>query len=406
MKLHRAYLTGLAASSALFFAGAALAQAECTKTCPSGQQCEWVYSDCPPVAPCEPGANCPTSDCSSQAVETCVDIPGCKTDADCGSGATCVEQTAQQCSGSAVACAPGMECPPPEPPTCSDYKYRSCIAKPCEADADCGEGFTCEATCGGVDPTSGGSGSVGTSTGTAGAASGGPAELVAPPSTGTGGTTSTDPKVAPPGSAGGSTSADPVPPVPMPTLDGGAGCTQVKQCVLKPVPCNADSDCATGWKCNVVSASTGGCAGPGTEAPGAPAPNTDPGASADAGAAIPDPGTLPPMPTCDPMPTIVIKQCQPPNYTGPGKGGDGSVGLPTSGNGQPSPGGEQTGAPPTAPTPAAPGGGDDGASSGSASPSSSDDGGCQIGAGRSSVGSAALLGLLGLIGIGRRRRRA
>jgi len=77
----------------------------------------------------------------------------CEADADCGEGFKCVAAEICECSvGAAVpACPEGEECPEPEPvpePVCecqpTGEKYCEPDEIPCEVGADCPDGWTCE----------------------------------------------------------------------------------------------------------------------------------------------------------------------------------------------------------------------------------------------------------------------
>jgi len=148
---------------------------ECTTDadCGAGLVCESVGgTDCA-VPACPEGMECPEVDCTSEEIFACVpDRSACASDADCAEGLQCETYTYEQCSGggSVPPCAPGEECPEPEPveTECETITESYCLPPylgTCTADADCGPGFTCEEyeNCGCT--SSGDSGSSGSSDG-------------------------------------------------------------------------------------------------------------------------------------------------------------------------------------------------------------------------------------------------
>lgn len=104
----------------------------------------------------------------------------CATDADCGQAMVCRSQTVTTCTGGAAApvkCDPNTVCEPTPvlPPTCSDSTLSQCAYRwqlPCNADADCGDGFLCQpstmTTCSGSTPGTAGSAGTGTATASSG----------------------------------------------------------------------------------------------------------------------------------------------------------------------------------------------------------------------------------------------
>jgi MYXO-CTERM domain-containing protein len=127
---------------------------ECTTDadCGAGFVCESVGgTDCA-VPTCPEGTECPEVDCTSEEIFACVpDRSACTSDADCAEGLQCETYTYEQCSGggSVPPCAPGEDCPQPEPvePECETITESYCLPPylgACTADADCGPGFTCE----------------------------------------------------------------------------------------------------------------------------------------------------------------------------------------------------------------------------------------------------------------------
>lgn len=109
-----------------------------------GGGCDAVYCD---------GADCPPQPtCDAVDIYGCVPGP-CDTDADCGDGQVCHEFVEEECSGATAApceeTPEGVVCEAPDPvePECTTTSERMCTptwALPCEADNDCGPGFTCE----------------------------------------------------------------------------------------------------------------------------------------------------------------------------------------------------------------------------------------------------------------------
>jgi len=121
--------------------------------CPTGYVCDVVGGvGCATVA-CPPDEPCPEPEpCENQVFMGCVPAP-CTDDADCGEGMVCLSVSYEICSASTCAdivCPEGAECPEPEPcDTRSECEQRNeafCAPSwvaPCQADADCGEGFNC-----------------------------------------------------------------------------------------------------------------------------------------------------------------------------------------------------------------------------------------------------------------------
>jgi hypothetical protein len=152
----------------------------------------------------------------------------------------CYTETQQECD-TAPPCA-GGDCPQTDTGSCHDVTQSGCVPQyflPCEADADCGAGFTCVAeedcSCAGSAPSSGGS------SGSAGSSG---ANDPTPPAE----------KPAPDADAG---AGDPAPD-PGATPDGGTSepppdcvCTKTdrKSCSLKVVVCSVDEGCPAGWTC-------------------------------------------------------------------------------------------------------------------------------------------------------------
>lgn len=154
----------------LMVAAPAMAQdSECNADadCTNGFTCQVVGAyDCakPEPAPGDGDSVDEPVDCGSGEIKMCVPPPPSACDpaqgnADCGSGLVCVTYTFEECSGGGRDDAPPCSmvdeqngtCPEPEPvepPTCQSKAESLCVPKylaPCQADADCGGGFTCVA---------------------------------------------------------------------------------------------------------------------------------------------------------------------------------------------------------------------------------------------------------------------
>jgi uncharacterized protein (TIGR03382 family) len=138
-----------------FAATGALAQdIPCTSDadCGEGQIC--ALTDCAQPCDTDVDPNCEPTDCGTGV--TCIDIgepppPNCTADADCAEGERCITETFETCVDTGCACPdgdPACECPPPPPEgECATETFSYCAppwAAACDADADCGAGFTCE----------------------------------------------------------------------------------------------------------------------------------------------------------------------------------------------------------------------------------------------------------------------
>jgi MYXO-CTERM domain-containing protein len=144
----RRSLTLLASGGvALLSAGSVLAQEECAADadCAAGFVCEVVgVSGCAAPA-CEPGVDCDMvpMTCESEEFYGCVPAP-CSTDADCGAGMVC-EVTVTDCSTVSQSCDRDGNCTETMSAPC-ETSDAQCVYQwqtACEADADCGAGFTC-----------------------------------------------------------------------------------------------------------------------------------------------------------------------------------------------------------------------------------------------------------------------
>jgi MYXO-CTERM domain-containing protein len=230
-------LSLLAAAAVTFTSGAAHAGPSCSKNsdCLKGFLCQTSSAvACPEIA-CAPNEPCIPPVCDTTPVSACVPGP-CSADSDCATGMACVAQ-AQNCATPATPpCAAGATCPTVvvDAGACGST-VKQCIPRydlPCQADSDCGSGFTCKADqecgCAGSGGTSGtGSPPVGTTT-----------------TTGAG-----------------------APDQPAPAVDGGAAppscsCTNLptSHCEINVINCQATGDCPAQWSCVAPPSAATGCA--------------------------------------------------------------------------------------------------------------------------------------------------
>ncbi len=230
----RTTLAALSFALPLAFGTVASAQSACGDgpACPENWECRTEPAPCLAV-PCDrEGGECEPVDCDDSTSSYCAPLP-CTSDSQCGDGMVCYSETREECE-SAPPCADG-DCPMTDS-VCSPVTESGCVPRymlPCEADVDCGVGFTCEAE---EECACSGGGSSGGSAG------------------GSGAEPAPDEKAAPDGGA-----ADPVPPSDggEATPDGGTPtppecvCTPTdrKSCSLKVVACSVDEGCPAGWTC-------------------------------------------------------------------------------------------------------------------------------------------------------------
>jgi hypothetical protein len=119
--------------------------------CAHGFSCEVTGgSTCAAARPCAMGESCPPPPaCDPVVFRECRPGP-CTHDADCAEDMICFSERSETCSVAPIApCAPGASCPPPRPPVCETHVRQSCAPRyvlPCEADSDCGAGFSCSVT--------------------------------------------------------------------------------------------------------------------------------------------------------------------------------------------------------------------------------------------------------------------
>ena len=182
-----------------------------------------------------PGTTDPGTTTTS-TVSSCQPAP-CTVDIDCAAGMVCHAETLTTCSGGGKAeppCPADTKCESTvtDPPVCTSQTVSTCTYKwalPCNADADCGDGFACQPSV--TTSCSGGTGGGGT-VGTGTVSSGSPGtELVADSCT-------------------------------MTTKFPGS-------CHPVAVTCATSADCPSNWICqdNVTVVGTGGIAGAGGAAP-------------------------------------------------------------------------------------------------------------------------------------------
>ncbi|MCL2448231.1 MAG: rhomboid family intramembrane serine protease [Polyangiaceae bacterium] len=347
--------------------------------CAKGFSCQVSgVSGCPKVACPTPAADgaAPECDPCTPVMSYSCQPASCTTDADCGSGMACITNTSGGCSSSGVACAPGDECLPPSPPTCTTTTSSVCTFRynlPCTQDADCGDNFTCtpyaNETCG---TSAGTTGVVGIGTAT-------PAPPTAP----------IDAQAAPPPAAD----------------DASIGCTtttlSTSHCVPHTITCSADTDCPATWTCPPAPLPSGPrCAA---------APDGSTAGCVDVGATpVASPSTCePPYYNGGPAGPNTAGSSETLGVSGSGSGSGGSSGSRGSGNANTDAGAT---APATAPGPR----GNTGAaqtSEGAPPPAANgdgpreSDGGCQMGPAPATGASGALFALLGALVVFARRRK-
>lgn len=216
-------------------ASAAFAQDDCSSSadCEVGFVCGVIGSSGCAAEPCpDDGSDCKPVDCAPEEFYGCVAAP-CESDADCGTDMVCQTEEWGSCSG-APPCDADGNCEPAPEPACETGTTSQCVYKwdtSCEADADCGEGFTCEQAEAGCDCASSGGGS--------------------------------DPAVPEEGDDGGE--ADfappaedppqgelPLPPEEEPT-DCGCGEPEIfTYCAAEEISCESNDDCPSSWTCEAI----------------------------------------------------------------------------------------------------------------------------------------------------------
>ena len=357
---------GFASSAALFAVFAvvpSVARASCKvdSDCPKGWTCDEATSEI-----CS-GSSCPDNDptCSSEEVcETVSEyecVPGtCSADADCADGMTCYEYVDESCEDYRQNCtSAGSDCEPR--PECDTSTQSACLPQwipPCTEDADCGAGFTCVAqqmcecstTSRPIDATAGAGSDV-----ASGGASDGPSDS-----------------------------------------DTDCTCTTADEKRCEPVEekqtCDADSECPSGWTCEELTTTEDSCTA------------SEPAPSAAGAAGAPESDAYAPECTTT---TSTEKLCMPQYFD--------LVGVSASGAGDSAAlGGDDDDDDASVPVDRGETKGDDDDDTNGAAgheetlgtdKSSSDDGcGCRVGPGRGAP-SGLWLGVLGLVGLGLRRRR-
>lgn len=236
--------------------------------CPAGLACQEVGGSACATPACPPGEPCPEpTPCEPTVYYACVapPPPPCASDSDCGDGLTCIIETYEVCSAGGAVGAPeslpggasdGSGTGTDPVVDCSTETYSYCAPRwmgPCTVDADCGDGFTCEpelsCACSGSDggsvPPDAGTGSSGSSSGSAGGGSSGSAGGAPTPAPDGSGASTPTPD-------GSGTSVDP------------CGCepTGSNYCALpaEPTECSTASDCPTDWTCEELPVSDAPCA--------------------------------------------------------------------------------------------------------------------------------------------------
>jgi len=369
----------LAGGSALLGANAAMAQTCTTKAdCPDGFICKSYGTVCTDIA-CPDGMACPKSVSDCQDVLECVP-PDCTEDSECPKGMVCEAYQESDCPPfTEIDCPPGADCPKQsaEPAPCTEVTKHACTARyrvACKADADCGDGFKCieGETC----ECSGSSGSGSSPT---------PSMIQPmrpiPP--------------APPADGGMAMGDEPNPPPAEP--DCPCAPSGTFYCELQEAPCTDASDCPDDFTCEsnpntAVCASTEPAQAPGTAGAGSSNGPQDAGA-----APAPDPAIDP----CGVDASAPKNVCLPPYWNIGGGRGAAEAGLAKGAPGTLADGNSNKGAPT-----AASGNDVSGMNPSDSSESKASDA-CSVSAPGARGGSALQwFGLLGLVGLLRRRRHA
>lgn len=129
-------------------------ECESDEDCPSGFTCNVQMLPCP-APDCGPNQDCPPADCPAESVAFCEWTPStCADDSDCGEGEFCHVVESSECTGATSPCEIGengeviCEENNEEDVECESQTESYCLPRyllSCEEDADCGEGFSCEA---------------------------------------------------------------------------------------------------------------------------------------------------------------------------------------------------------------------------------------------------------------------
>ncbi len=209
--------------------------------CAKGFECTVVGTSGCGAAPCAPGSSCPEPEPCETVVEKACTPAHCESNADCAEGMVCFE-FATDCVATCRACPPDQEeecgC---DARACDPQPNKMCAPRyvlPCQAAADCGEGFTCEEQL----------------------------------SCGCSGSAGSEPAEPPPGPAPAADRAAPADGDAAPPPDCSCEPSGVMACIPKDITCTTGSDCPVGWTCTPE---------PSAEVPGC--------SSGDCGAAAPQP---------------------------------------------------------------------------------------------------------------------
>lgn len=231
--LPRLLLAACAAAGLLALVSTSQAR-ECAddSECPKGFTCEQTVNlACPEIA-CAPDTECEPIECDSGPLYECVSVE-CDSDDDCAEGMVCHTETWRLCADGCPEGASDEECQQQES-ACEEQSESSCVpryALACEADGDCGPGFSCLEieSCG--------------CAGSAGSA--GSAEPAPDPNAGDAGGEEMEPQAEP------GDSPPPEDAVPQDLEDPNCFCepTGAYQCELNIVACDTSDDCPEGFEC-------------------------------------------------------------------------------------------------------------------------------------------------------------
>jgi hypothetical protein len=362
-----------------FFAAVGLIAPAAAQTCKADGDCPQGYTCVSEGVTTEPAPACPpNADCARLAVDGSVSTgtilicepKTCSVDSDCGAGLVCHDQVSGGCSGGVaqVICAPGTPCdagtPTKTDPSCTTTTTKQCAFKwelPCNAAADCGDGFTCQPSV-----------AIGCS---AGSADGGGGTF----SSG-GGSSSSGAALFPDSGANAPTP---------PAVDAGTppNCTTTTSfpgtCEPKATTCAVDTDCPALWKCTSIAL---------------PEPVSAGATSGDAAAIAPVPGGKG-VATDAGVEMVCVSPLGGYGYAEPGETSTGGVPN-TAGTGAANADGGATPSPPTSSK------GGAGASNGlDGTSTAAAGGGCAVAGGGAEPAGLLLLALVGMSCARRRRSR-
>ncbi len=118
--------------------------------CGAGMTCEIVGGVACAEPVCPEGEACDPVPCEEETIYACVPAPEpeCQTDADCGAGFVCASMGGVSVGGEApsesdAACAQGDDCSGDPMPYPEEDELFACVPAQCESDADCGDGLVC-----------------------------------------------------------------------------------------------------------------------------------------------------------------------------------------------------------------------------------------------------------------------